>query len=183
MALSRNFLKSMNLTEEQVAAIIDAHTETTDGLKAQRDEAKKNLSEVTQALEAAKAAKAEPTPAASNGEEDYEAKYKAEAEAFAKYKADIEHKEAVRAKEAALKAYLTEHGITEKGIGLALRYFDVDGLEVADGKLTDTAKVDEAIAGDLSPLVTTTTTEGAKTPTPQHDGAADPTPIKTKFFI
>ena len=33
MALTRNFLKSMGLTEEQVATIIEAHTDTVDGLK------------------------------------------------------------------------------------------------------------------------------------------------------
>ena len=33
MALSRAFLKGMGLTEEQVSAIIEAHTETVNGLK------------------------------------------------------------------------------------------------------------------------------------------------------
>ena len=33
MALTRSMLKGMGLTEEQVGAIIDAHTETVDGLK------------------------------------------------------------------------------------------------------------------------------------------------------
>lgn len=33
MALTRSMLKSMNLTEEQVNAIIEAHTDTVDGLK------------------------------------------------------------------------------------------------------------------------------------------------------
>ena len=33
MALTRKLLKGMGLTEEQVDTIIEAHTETTDGLK------------------------------------------------------------------------------------------------------------------------------------------------------
>ena len=37
MSLTRSFLKGMGLTEEQVGAIIDAHTETVNGLKADRD--------------------------------------------------------------------------------------------------------------------------------------------------
>ena len=40
MALTRNFLKSINLTEEQVNAVIEAHTETTDALKGERDKYK-----------------------------------------------------------------------------------------------------------------------------------------------
>ena len=33
MALSRNFLKALGLTEEQVNSIVEAHTETISGLK------------------------------------------------------------------------------------------------------------------------------------------------------
>ena len=40
MALSRAMLKGMNLTDEQVSAIIEEHTATVDGLKKQRDEYK-----------------------------------------------------------------------------------------------------------------------------------------------
>ena len=35
MALTRNFLKSMGLTDEQVSAIIENHTDSIDGLKAE----------------------------------------------------------------------------------------------------------------------------------------------------
>ena len=34
MALTRTLLKGMGLTEEQAGTIIEAHTETVDGLKA-----------------------------------------------------------------------------------------------------------------------------------------------------
>lgn len=37
MALTRNFLKSMGLTDEQVNAIIENHTDTVEGLKKERD--------------------------------------------------------------------------------------------------------------------------------------------------
>ena len=37
MALTRKLLKGMGLTEEQVETIIDAHTETVDGIKKERD--------------------------------------------------------------------------------------------------------------------------------------------------
>lgn len=37
MALTRNFLKSMGLTDEQVNAIIENHTDTVEGLKRERD--------------------------------------------------------------------------------------------------------------------------------------------------
>ena len=37
MALTRAMLKGMGLNDEQISAIIDAHTETTNGLKEERD--------------------------------------------------------------------------------------------------------------------------------------------------
>ena len=37
MAFTRNFLKTMSLTDEQVQAIMEEHTAVTDALKAQRD--------------------------------------------------------------------------------------------------------------------------------------------------
>lgn len=37
MALTRNYLKSMGLTDEQVNAIIENHTEVTEALKKERD--------------------------------------------------------------------------------------------------------------------------------------------------
>ena len=45
MGLTRKFLKGMGISDEQIDAIIDAHTETVDALKAQRDELKANADE------------------------------------------------------------------------------------------------------------------------------------------
>lgn len=48
MALTRNFLKSMGLTDEQVNAIIENHTDTVEGLKAERDGYKATAEKQTQ---------------------------------------------------------------------------------------------------------------------------------------
>ena len=40
MALTRAFLKGMNLTDEQISAVIEEHTNVTDALKADRDKYK-----------------------------------------------------------------------------------------------------------------------------------------------
>ena len=45
MGLTRKFLKGMGISDEQIDAIIDAHTETVDALKAQRDELKADAEE------------------------------------------------------------------------------------------------------------------------------------------
>ena len=46
MALTRAFLKGMGLTEEQVSAIIEAHTDSTEALKAQRDQYKRDADQL-----------------------------------------------------------------------------------------------------------------------------------------
>lgn len=48
MALTRVFLKSMGLTDEQVNAIIENHTDTVEGLKAERDGYKATAEKQTQ---------------------------------------------------------------------------------------------------------------------------------------
>ena len=58
MALTRSFLKGMGITDEQISAIIEAHTESTDALKAQRDNYKayaEKLPAVQQELDTLKA--------------------------------------------------------------------------------------------------------------------------------
>ena len=37
MALTRAFLKGLGLTDDQMSAIIEAHTDTVDGIKKDRD--------------------------------------------------------------------------------------------------------------------------------------------------
>lgn len=49
MALTRNFLKSMGLTDEQISAIIENHMDTVEGLKAERDSLKDNAGKLTEA--------------------------------------------------------------------------------------------------------------------------------------
>lgn len=49
MALTRNFLKSMGLTDEQISAIIENHMDTVEGLKADRDALKADAAKLTQA--------------------------------------------------------------------------------------------------------------------------------------
>ena len=46
MALTRKFLKSLGLDEDKVDSIIEAHTESTDALKKQRDEAADKIAEL-----------------------------------------------------------------------------------------------------------------------------------------
>ena len=165
MALTRKFLKAMGIEDEKVDQIIEAHSETVDALKEERDGYKadaEKLPEVQRQLEAAK------KKAPKEGEEtvskaDYD-KLKAE---FDEYKNDIQAKESHAAKEKAFREILKEAGVSEKRIDAIVRVSDIDSVELADdGKAKEAAKLTEKVKEDWSDFIETVKTSGVKTPTP-----------------
>ena len=113
MSLTRAFLKGMGLTDEQVNGIIEAHTETVDGLKAQvaryKADAEK-LPEVQAELE-----KAQDAVKSSGDAQKIQ-------EAFDKYKADVQAEKTKAAKETAMRKLAKDAGLDEKGIERAVKY-------------------------------------------------------------
>lgn len=161
MALTRKLLKGMGLTDEQVDTIIEAHTDTVDGLKADvtryKTDAEK-LKAVQKELDELKAA----------GDDGFEAKYNAEKKAFADYKAEVTAKEAKAAKEKAVRAYFESKNITGANLDLAMRGCgeEMAAIELADGKIKDTASLDALIGSTYKGLISTTTVKGADPATP-----------------
>ena len=160
MALSRKLLKGMGLTDEQVDTIIEAHTDTVDGLKADVSKYKtdaEKLSEVQKELDELKA----------KGDDGWKEKHDKLKEEFDKYKTDVQAKETKAAKEAAYRAILKDANLSEKGIEKAIKYADWDKIELdTDGKLKGANDHIKAVREEWAEYVTTTTTTGAKTSTP-----------------
>lgn len=161
MALTRRLLKGMNLTEEQVDSIIDAHTETVNGLKDELERYKadaEKLSAVQQELEQLKAA----------GDGGWQDKYNALNVEYESYKSDVEKKATAAAKERAARAYYEAKGITGKALDIAVRGSrdEIEALELDGDTIKDPAALDALISGTFSGLVTTTETRGASTATP-----------------
>ena len=109
MALTRKLLKGMGLTDEQVDTIIEAHTDTVDGLKKDinkyKDDAEK-LSTVQKELDDLKTA----------GDGGYKEKYENEKKAFEDFKKAQTAKETKAAKEKAYTEFLKSVGVSEKRI-------------------------------------------------------------------
>lgn len=153
MALTRKSLKAMGLTDEQVEGVIEAHTETMDALKNQRDTYKADadkLAEVQAELDAVK-------------NDGYKSKYEKEHSAFEAYKADITAKEAKTAKAAAVRRYFEAKGITGKSLDIAMRGAgaEIEAAELDGDDLKDTTALDTLINGDFAGLVGTTIIKGA----------------------
>ena len=162
MALTRKFLKAMGIEDEKIDQIVDAHTETVDGLKNELKAAKEKadkLDGVEKELNELKA----------KGEDGYKEKYEKEHKAFEDYKNDVTAKQTKAAKEAAAKAYFEAKNITGANLSIAMRGArdEINSIELDEnGKIKDAKELDDLVAGEYAGLIVSTSTKGAKTATP-----------------
>lgn len=161
MALTRKLLKGMGLTDEQVDTIIEAHTDTVDGLKADVSKYKADadkLPSVQKQLDDLKAA----------GDGGYQEKYEKEHKAFEDFKANVTAKESKAAKEKAVRAYFESKNITGANLDLAMRGCgeEMAALEMDGDKIKDTKSLDALVDGTYKGLVSITQTKGANPATP-----------------
>ncbi len=165
MALTRRMLKAMGIEDEKIDQIIDAHTETVDALKDERDGYKDDaakLATVQKELDDLK----------KDGG-DWQKKYEKEHADFEAYKTDITEKETKTAKESAYRALLKESGVSEKRIDAIVKITDVDAIELDnDGKIKDSAAKMEHIKAEYADFIETTTTKGANTAKPPVNGGS-----------
>lgn len=161
MALTRKSLKAMGLTDEQVDSIIEAHTETVNALKDERDsyrEKADQLDDVQRELdEAKKTAKNAPDYAALKKEYD-------------EYKKSVEAEKSLQAKKDAYAEIVKDAGLSEKGVAKALKYADWATIDLtADGKIKDASKHIKGLKEEWADYVVTESEEGASTDTPPNN--------------
>lgn len=138
MSITRKFLKGMGLTEEQVDTIIEAHTETVDGLKRDVDKYKKDAEKLADVQKELNDLKAAGDGGLQQQLDDLQKKYnddaathKSAVEALQKQLADREYSDAIT------------RAITSNGLKFssksAEKAFIADirerNLELKDGKL------------------------------------------------
>lgn len=167
MSLTRKLLKGMGLTEEQVDTIIEAHTDTVDGLKDQVKAYKADadkLPGVQKELDDLKAA----------GDDGWEEKAKDWEKKYTDLVAENKSKETKAAKEAAVKAYYESKGITGDNLTIAMMGSggEIEKLELDGDKIKDSSGLDALVGGAFAKLVSTTNPEGVKTKTPPKNGGA-----------
>lgn len=169
MALTRKYLKAMGIEDEKIDQIIEAHTETVDGLKSEIANAKNNAESGTQKIGdlERQIEELKNTAVANEGKNPWKVKYDALKEEFEGYKTEEQKKATRTAKEKAYRDLLKDTGVAEKRIASVLKVSDVDAIELGeDGKIKDAEKYRKAIQDEWSDFITSTTTKGADTPTP-----------------
>ena len=174
MGFSRKMLKAMNIEEDKIEQIIDAHSETVDALKADRDTYKEDaakLAAVQKELDELKA----------KGDDGYKAKYEAEKAAHDALKADIAAKETKQAKTDAYRELLKGANIDEKRIATILRAEapTIDKIELdADGKIKNAEQYTKSIKSDWADFIVTQSAKGTNTATPPANGGTATTKTK-----
>ena len=163
MALTRSMLKGMQLTEEQVSAIIDEHIATVDGLKADRDKYKADAAKYTAVQKELDELK--------NGEDDWKSKYEKEHADFEAYKKDVATKEERSKVRNAYKDLLSEAGVGSKHIDAILRVTEFDKIKLdKEGKLVDANKLAEGIKSEWAGFITSKGTKGVEVDNPPTEG-------------
>jgi hypothetical protein len=159
MALTRKLLKGMGLTDEQVDTIIEAHSDTVDGLKAEANRYKSDaekLADVQRELDGLKA----------KGDDGWKDKHDKVKKDFEDYKNAQTQKENKAAKEEAYRKLLKDCNISEKYIDDVLGIAKLDDLEMENGAFKDAENISNGIKEKFASFVATTTTVGANTATP-----------------
>lgn len=178
MALSRKFLSALGIEADKIDQIIEAHTDSLEGIKAERDKYKeqidngkndadakaKELADTRKELEDLK--KQVDADAKEREGKDYD-KLKKE---FDDYKAEQEAKATKAAKESALKELLTDMKMSDKGSKQVLKWMGVDDIELdEDGKIKDASNLRKSIKEDWGDYIQSEGAKGADTSTPPEN--------------
>lgn len=165
MALTRNFLKSMGLTDEQVNAIIENHTETIEGLKNERDAYKlkaDRADELDQQLTAANEKLANSGDAARVQQE------------FDDYKAAVEAEKNTAKKRAAMDVLLRDQvGIKrDSARKLIIDAMDMTPYELENDQIKGSETVAEALKKTHAEWISESETKGVPPANPPAGGGA-----------
>lgn len=170
MAFSREFLKSLSLTDDQVTAIIQEHTSVTDALKAQRDKAKEEAAEYKKTADKLPDVQKELDELKSG--EDFKTKYEQEHKDFEDYKSEIAKNEQLTKVKAAYRKLLADEHINEKRLDAVIKLTDFSEMKLdKDGNLENLDGLKKTIADEWGEYKTTVKEVKPKVATPPKDGS------------
>lgn len=168
LSFTRNFLKTMSLTDEQVQAIMEEHLSVTDSLKAQRDKFEQDAK--TYKEQADKVPELEKQIQGYKDGDDYKKRFEDEHKAFEDLKAQIA-KEAETAKvRAAYRQLLIDEKINEKRVDSVIKLTDFSEMKLdKDGKLENIDTLKENIGKEWGEFKVTTKERKQTVPVGNHD--------------
>ena len=154
----------MGLTDEQVDTIIEAHTDTVDGIKAERDSYKTDAEKLPWVQNELNDLK---QTIGDGGETVSKAEYDRLQGEYDTYKNGVTAREAHAAKETAYRTLLKEAGVDPKRIDAIVKITDIDGIELAeDGKIKDADTRTATVKTDYADFIVTYGEHGANVANP-----------------
>lgn len=164
MALTRKFLSALGIEADKVDEIINAHAETVDALKEQRDSYKADAEKVPALTKELEELKAE---IKDDNSGELQKKYDDLKAEYDKYKDEVKAKETQESKSKAYKAILKEANVSEKRIDAILKITDLSTIELdKDGNIKNHDDVIKSVQDEYSEFIQTTGTKGANPATP-----------------
>lgn len=177
MSITKKLLKGLNLEDDVIETILDAHIETVNGLKEQMASYKEDsekLQNVQRELDELKANTAD--------YEDIKTKYTAEKQAFDDFKKNIEHENNMHKVKDAYKALLKAQNVDEKRLDAILKVTDFNGKKLdKEGKFENEKELVSAIKADWGDFIVTSEERGAQVETPPANSGG--TTFKSKDEI
>ena len=171
MALTRKFLTALGIEGEKVDEIINAHAETVDALKGERDTYKDKAEKFDAEHDKVTKLEKQVKDLEDSNKDSYKVKYEAIKEEFADYKKGIESEKSKAEKTNAFKALLKEIGISEKRIDSVTKISDIDGIKLdKDGKIEGVDELKKSLSEEWADFIEKTGTQGASTATPPAGG-------------
>lgn len=166
MALTRKFLSALGIEAEKIDEIIGAHTDTIEGLKDELAKVKADAAKLPEVQKELDDLKAKP-------DDGWKDKYDAARKELAEYKDSVAKEKALAAKKAAYQELCKDAGLSENGITKAVKYADLDSVELDDaGKIKDGKSLIKSIQEEWPEHIVKDSTFGAKTATPPGGGSA-----------
>lgn len=163
MALTRKLLRSMGIEDEKIDQIIDAHTETVDALKDERDQYR-------DAAEALPGVQKELDDLKAKPGDDYRERYEKEHADFEAFRAETEKAAGEREKRGLYRKLLQGAGVDPHRLDAVMRVADLSGVVVEDGKIKDAGELAEAAKKEWSDFIVQTGTKPAKVDDPPAGG-------------
>lgn len=167
MALTRKFLNALGIEEAKIEQIIEAHTETVDALKEERDKYKADadkLPGVTKERDDYK------TIADKADKDPYKVKYDALKEEYDNYKSDQQKREKAAKVNDAVRAVLKEIGVADKRIDAVMRVTDTGELELDEnGKIVTEKELKKQLKDEWADFIVSRREQGASVANPPEN--------------
>lgn len=166
MALTIKMLKELGIEQDAIEAIVKAHGDTVDALKAERDAA----------LDRASIAEEKAGEAGKKEIEELKGKLDAERSEFAEFKKSVDAEKANAEKAQLYRKLLVEQGVDARRIDSIMRVTDLSGISVKDGQIEDADKLSESIRDTWADFIGTVKTKTSSVDTPPATDQSKPEP-------